>query len=313
MCNKKSNSQARIRDGVFRRTGDRAASGYRLHCRRPDRPARTAEPAGQVVRVRHGPEVVDLLAPRANPWLLAATLLAACSGSEGLYADGADYWTEQCTTAGRQLVASRATEILGEGTRDFALLDRYGYRVRLTDFCGNSVLLVLGDMSDPDVLDWIDELPGWLEDRDPRAPPLVILTAWFANLDGEVPGVGDLRRFAEVIAETRGSDPFEYTYTLSYNHDGGAFDYELDLTEEIGLIRDPYRFEDAAAAASVMNIASDIPEESRRSRREQELASRWGVREGPYFVALEPTLLIQALGDDPVEDGIIEALQGVED
>lgn len=290
-----------------------AASGYRLPCRHPDPAAPTRAPAGQVVRVRLELEVVDLLVHRANPWLLAATLLAACSGSEGLYADGADYWTERCTTGGRQLVASRATEILGEGTRDFALLDRYGYRVRLSDFCGNSVLLVLGDMSAPDVLDWVDELPGWLEDRDPRAPPLVIFTAWFANLDGEVPDVGDLRRFAEVIADARGSDPFQFTYTLSYNHDGGAFDYELDITEEIGLLRDPYRFEDAAAAASVMYIASDIPEESRRSRREQELASRWGVRDGPFFVVLEPTLLIQALGNDPVEDGIIEALQGVED
>lgn len=249
---------------------------------------------------------------RAAALLTAALFAQSCDGEDDPYADGGDYRTTPCSTEARRQVASRATEIIGEGTRDFALLDQFGYRVRLTDFCFSSVLLVVGDMSDPQSLSWLDELPNWLEDRDPGAPPMVVMTAWSSNLDGEVPTAGDLRRFAEVVAEAKGSDPFRYSYDLRYNFDGGPIDSVQTVTDRIALLRDPYRFENAAAAASVMYVASDIPDEFRRSRRSQELASRWGVRQGPFFVVLEPTLLIQAMGYDPVEDGIIEALAGVD-
>ncbi|MFK7928119.1 MAG: hypothetical protein AB8H79_08005 [Myxococcota bacterium] len=240
---------------------------------------------------------------------MAALLASSCLDGDSLYEEGGNYPANACSTAERRSIAAAATESIGGGTRDFSLLDRYAYRVRLTDFCDRSILLVIADMSDGDALNWLDDLQGWLDDRDPDADRLVIFTAWFSNADGQVPDTGDLRRFAEFIEGVRGPDAF--TYTLKRSATLGD-DPDADLVEvdfEIGLLRDPFRFENAAAAASVMYEASDVPDEFRRNRRPHELRTRWGVRQGPFFVVLEPDLTIRALGEDPVEDGIIEALQ----
>ena len=115
--------------------------------------------------------------------------LAACIGDHGPYEGGGEYPTSECSRAGEQLVADSAGEQLWDDelgadqlgrTRDFSLLDHHAYRVRLTHFCGDTVLLVVGDMGEPQ-LDWLDDLPEWTDGRDETAPDLTIMTTWWAN------------------------------------------------------------------------------------------------------------------------------------
>jgi len=262
---------------------------------------------------------------RVRP-LLLTLLLTACYGESHPYEGGGDYPISECSNSGRQVVAATAGEELWDPeltdtdaeqrgrTRDFRLLDDHGYRVRLTHFCGDTVLLVVGSMQDPvdpqapGPIDWLDDLPDWLQDRDPQAPRLTIMSTYWANADGEVPTVGDLRRFRAIVQETRGSDSFTYSFPVDDPEPGD------DGTRSIITLQDPYRFEDAAPAASAMTVVSNVPPDpdpSRRYRREHEVRDRWAHRSEPYFVVLHPVLRIVAMGDDPEEDGIIEALRAV--
>lgn len=262
----------------------------------------------------------DEVMNRSATAALALSVLSGCFGDVGPYDGGGEYPTTECTQAFRAVIAETAGEELWDTdvtdtdgrqrgrTRDFRLYDEHGYRVRLTHFCGDTVLLVVGDMrtrDDPEAetpLGWLDELQGWLDARDPEAPPLTIMTTWYADEDGDTPTVGDLRRFREQVEAERGVDAWTYTYPTP----GG------EETRTILTLQDPWRFPDAAVATYVMALASDVPVgdgPDRRFRREHEVRDRWTFRAAPNFVVLQPSLRILAIGEDPVEDGIVEELQ----
>lgn len=282
---------------------------------------------------------------RLLPLLL---LLPSCDDNP--YAGGGEYPVDRCSSAEQARIANEAgealwREALGDTdgpqvgrTRDFALLDEHGYRVRLTHFCGHTVLLVSDRMpwpplppededededgsgdtdapvgpcdGGPDLdlshLDWLRELPDWLEGRA-DGPPVTVMSTWWGDSSGEAPSVGELRRFRDAVtcqinAEEGddGGDPWVYT------------DPGTGLRREVLLLQDPWRFQGAAAAASAMYVVSDVPPDpdpSRRYRREREVRDRWRLGSAPGFVVLQPALRITALGRDPVQDGIIDALR----
>lgn len=243
---------------------------------------------------------------RTLPILL---VLTACDGEESPYVEGGNWTIDPCDRQERRLIAARADERLGGGTRDFDLLDQYAYRVSLSDFCGHTVVLTVGDMGAPESVAAMDDLVALYDTRPTTHVPLTVLTTWYRTADGAVPGAGDLRRFAESV----GSDLAE----RNVDPDGNIVD--ADGTLQVPVLRDPPRFENAATAAAAMWRASDVPEPYIRFRRETEVAGRWGVREVPFYVVVHPgtsdqgvaipTPRIVAMGQDLEADRIIEAAQ----
>ena len=237
------------------------------------------------------------------PLLLALT---ACDGDTSPYVEGGDWQIAPCTQAQRRALAAAADETVGGVTRDFALLDQYAYRVSLSDFCDNTVVVVVGDMGVPESVAAIDDLVALYDTRPSGGTDLTVITTWYRTSDDRVPEVGDLRRFSELVGADlleRGADPDGHLTNTA-----GVF--------QLPMLRDPPRFENAAIAASAMWLASDAPQPFVRFQRETEVAGRWGVRVLPFYAVLHPpeagtsdppTLV--ALGSDLVADRIIEAAQ----
>ena len=251
------------------------------------------------------------------------TLLVACSGSTTPYAEGGNYATSTCTTRMRREVATSAGEVLWETdltdtdppqqgrTRDFSVLDDYGYRVNLTDFCGHTVLLVVDhlpeglgdDDAEVELPLWLSQLDDWAEDRDPDAPRLTVLSAWSSANGATAPSLSELRDLRDMLDE-RGLS--EVTYPRSDGSGGVAW-----VKTPVVLLQDPYRIEDAAAAAAAMSVVSTVPDDpdpDRRYYREREIRDRWDISQPPYYVVLHPILRIVAKGHSPVHDGIIDAV-----
>jgi hypothetical protein len=95
---------------------------------------------------------------------------------------------------------------IGDLARDFRLFDQYAYRVNLSDFCHHTVLLTVGELGDPELVDLIDRLPDIVAQRLPSATqvsPFIVLTTWYRTPDGAVPTLADLRAFGHDL----GVDP----------------------------------------------------------------------------------------------------------
>jgi hypothetical protein len=209
--------------------------------------------------------------------------LIGCITSSNPYEEGGAWPVDPCSQGELAAAAEIREEVIGGTTRDFALYDQFAYKVRLSSFCGHNVLISVGAMSNPDDLAWLERIPEIQQGRLPSAPPLTILTTWFDGPEGRAPEIVDLRKFAE----------------------------QRDL--DVPVLRDAPRFENAARAASIFWLASDLEEPELRYRQEWEIATRWRVRDTPYFVVLHPELVIVAAGTDLDEDCIVEAAQTTPD
>jgi hypothetical protein len=270
-----------------------------------------------------GPSLIGLSLAGASG---CAGLLDSLGDDADLYRDGGGYPTRPCSTAGRQALARYATNEVGGTTRDFALLDQYGYRVRLSHFCGHSILLAIAAMDDPEDSAWLDPLPELAAERPPEAPPLTVITVWVRAPDGEIPGVPELRahavRLAEGHPETVSCDPTLYNEdttgpTCSFR---GA--YVLRFPRTLPVLQDPLRLQgygDLPAAAGVQWVASDVPPpEDLRPLRE--VSSRFRFRSLPAFVLMEPEVrsteggrarlpIIRVRTTDPEDPELLEGLR----
>lgn len=228
----------------------------------------------------------------------------------GPYVGGGDWSTSECRRSQEQCVARLASEAVGGTTRDFALLDQHGYRVRLSDFCGRTVLLSVGAMDDADSADWMSRIPEILEGVDENVD-LTILTTWNRNEDGDVPEPEDVRAWSRTLAER--FPELEATVWPPAELPDEPIAGHLGLP----VLLDPPRFENAAAAAAASWAASNVPEPLLRFRLEREVAGRYGIREYPHFAVLHPgsldldvaPLRIVAVGTDLDADGLITAAQ----